>query len=456
MIMNIIINKKNIEYFFIRIIICYSIFSCKKIKQPSENKNLSDIKKKSSNKNLPDIKKQEVFFKSLLKGDNKIVKKYIKTLGNLNFKLKKEIVSKNEYLKTKSFTEEETPLIIAVRENNYEIVKTIIDEHINNKKDIGLNSLGKDYNAIMYACQDKEKINILKLLLSCPDIKLNVKSKLYGVTPLMISVDNGNLDTIKLLLQISKEKNKDIAINTKSKSHKNYEGLNVLQKAILCRLSEDITFYYQANFEKKNRKFKKFEYIGFGEPYHQSFFSNELGKGTPKDPKKLTKYFSKTSINLRLKLIRILVKYGAEINHDNNYSPIHLAIGLGCFELVKELIETYPEELLKIKRYKRSEFKIRINDVYTKDTEIEENGESRNFWSNSGGLFMDLFYSIPKKKDYTPLELAIAMKSNLKAFVEKPYKDYIENHTSITRLFFYKSICQNLDKIINYLENVNS
>ena len=91
----------------------------------------------------------------------------------------------------------ETPLVVAIKNRHIAMVRLLLAyKYI----DINATDVGEHRSALFYAMPPLQKdTQILKLLLACENIKVNVKGK-YGKTPLMDAASRGSAEAMRLLL----------------------------------------------------------------------------------------------------------------------------------------------------------------------------------------------------------------------------------------------------------------
>lgn len=127
-----------------------------------------------------------------------------------------------------SYSNGNTPLIIAVQENHTRVVYQLL-----NRPDILVNLRGLDgYTALIRACY--ERSDIVKILLNRRDIDVNL-STYYGTTALTYAIRNGNIMAVKELIR-----HKRININYQSKHGENalFEAVSYKRKDIVDILLE--------------------------------------------------------------------------------------------------------------------------------------------------------------------------------------------------------------------------
>lgn len=150
---------------------------------------------------------------------------------------------------------EKTALHIAIEIQNIEIIKLLIscpEINVNAKYISSDSGQEKREQAALHMAIDSKNIEIVKILLSCPNIDVNIKNfyhnyydkYIYERTPLNTAIKMRNIDIIKLILE-----NKNIDINKKSTSKyvidrwkKNYELVDersALQEAVY---DDDLNF----------------------------------------------------------------------------------------------------------------------------------------------------------------------------------------------------------------------
>jgi len=122
-----------------------------------------------------------------------------------------------------SYSNGNTPLIMAIQENHTNIVKLLLE-----RPDIKVNQRGVDgCSPLVKACY--ERPDIVNLLLQRPDTDVNLATY-YGTTALTCAIRNGNLDAVKALINHPK-----INVDFQSKHGENalFESVSYKRKDIV-------------------------------------------------------------------------------------------------------------------------------------------------------------------------------------------------------------------------------
>jgi len=131
-----------------------------------------------------------------------------------------------------------TALIIACLHNNLPAVQALLGYH-NNGGDIALNTQGMhEMTALMWACYEKYKVQIVLELLAAQDIDAAIMTSDTKLTALIVACRNNNFPAVKALAGYHRNTGKGIALNAQSK-----DGETAL--IIACENDKDIKILHE-------------------------------------------------------------------------------------------------------------------------------------------------------------------------------------------------------------------